>query len=77
MEWLIVGLAVALNVIVVIWKLKRPKRRLDGIIDGILLILVAGLFSGSTALLIIGTIGSAFISLYLLMFPVRIGNGKA
>ena len=77
MEWLIVGLAVALNVIVVIWKLKRPKRRLDGIVDGTLLVLVAILFSGSTALLIIGTIGSAFISLYLLMFPVRIGNGKA
>lgn len=76
MEWVLVGLAVALNIIIVIWKLKSKHRKLDGFIDGTLLILVAILFSGSTSLLIIGTIGSAIVSLYLLISPIRINHAK-
>lgn len=72
----IVGVAVAFNILIIIWKLKRPKRRLDGIVDGILLVLVAVLFSGSTELLIIGTIGSAIVSIYLLISPIKIGDFK-
>lgn len=73
MEYLILGMALAFNVLIVIWKLKR-NRIADGILDASLLILVAIVFSGSTATLIIGTIGSMFISLYLLAFPVKLNH---
>lgn len=73
MLYLIIGIAVALNIVLVIWKL-RNDRVADGIVDGILLIAVAWLFSGSEALLIIGTIGSAITSLYLLASPVKVGK---
>lgn len=71
MTYFIIGVAVALNVIVVLWKFKRGDW-LNGLVDGTLLVAVAVLFSGSTALLIIGTIGSLFISLYLIASPFRI-----
>lgn len=71
MTYFIIGVAVALNVIVVLWKFKRGDW-LNGLVDGTLLVAVAVLFSGSTALLIIGTIGSLFISLYLIVSPFRI-----
>lgn len=73
MLYLIIGIAVALNIVLVIWKL-RNDRVADGIVDGILLVAVAWLFSGSEALLIIGTIGSAITSLYLLAAPVKVGK---
>jgi len=66
MEYVIVGLAVAFNLIIVIWKLTH-KRVLDGFIDAGLLIAVASVFSGGLGTLIIGTIGSAIASLYLLL----------
>lgn len=73
MLYLIIGIAVALNIVLVIWKL-RNDRVADGTVDGILLVAVAWLFSGSEALLIIGTIGSAITSLYLLASPVKVGK---
>lgn len=73
MLYLVIGIAVALNIVIVIWKL-RNDRVADGIVDGILLVAVSWLFSGSEALLIIGTIGSAITSLYLLASPVKVGK---
>lgn len=64
------GIALAFNILVVLWKFTH-NRVGNAIIDGILLAIVAMLFSSSTALLIIGTIGSALVSLYLLVFPVK------
>ena len=69
MELLILGVAVAFNLLIVLWKLQNG-RVLDGIVDGTLLALVAAVFSVSTAALIIGTIGSLFVSIYLLFKPV-------
>lgn len=66
MEYLIIGLAVAFNVIVILWKFQK-ERILDGIIDASLLILVAAVFSGSYGALVVGTIASAIISGYLLI----------
>lgn len=73
MLFLIVGLAVAFNIVIVIWKI-RNDRIADGILDGFLLILVSIVFSGSQGALIIGTIGSLIVSLYLLRDPVRLAD---
>jgi predicted branched-subunit amino acid permease len=70
MEILGVALIVALNIIIVLWKFKRG-RTLDGMIDSLLLFAVAYLFSISTNALIIGSIGSFIVSLYLLISPPK------
>lgn len=67
----LVGLAVAFNILIVIWKLTN-NRKFDGFIDGTLLVLVAIVFSGSQGALVIGTIGSMIVSLYLLIKPLRL-----
>lgn len=71
MDLILVGIAVAFNILVVLWKLQN-ERLLDGVIDGLLLATVAVVFSGSTAALIIGTVGSALVSLYLLFKPIKV-----
>ena len=69
MEIIAIGIAVAFNILIVLWKYQHG-RILDATVDGTLLVLVAIVFSGSTAALIIGTIGSAIVSIYLLFSPV-------
>ena len=76
MLYAIIGLAVAFNILIVIWKLQHD-RRADGLVDGSLLVAVALLFSGSTALLIIGTIGSMIVSVYLLFSPIRFDRRRS
>lgn len=71
----LVGIAVALNICLVLWKYQRG-RTTDALVDASLLVLVAWLFSGSTALLTIGTIGSAIVSIYLLISPVKLGENN-
>ena len=66
----IIGVAVAFNVIIILWKFNH-NRIFDGLLDSTLLILVAMLFKGTVSGLIIGTIASAIISLYLLAFPPK------
>ncbi len=66
MEYLIIGVMVGFNLLIVIWKLTH-KRVFDGLIDAGLLIAVTTVFSGGLGTLIIGTIGSAITSLYLLI----------
>jgi hypothetical protein len=68
MELIIIGLAVAVNLIIVLRK-AQSGQYLNALIDGTLLGLVAVFFSVSTAALIIGTIGSLIVSLYLIKFP--------
>ena len=71
MEYLIIGVAVAINILVVVWKL-QSGRVFNGIIDGALLVLVAITFSNSLGALIIGTIGSLFVSIYLTVKPFKV-----
>ena len=68
--------ALFFNIAIVIWKLRKPNRRLDGIIDLSILIGVFIIFQGSTALLIIGTLGSMMVSIYLLISPIRLPNAN-
>lgn len=69
MELLIIGIAVAANLIIVLRK-AQAGQYLNALIDGTLLALVAIFFSVSTAALIIGTIGSLVVSLYLIRYPI-------
>ena len=71
MEAIILGIITALNIIVVLWKI-RHHRILDGILDGGALILVTKVFAGGVASLTIGAIGSFIVSLYLLLFPPKL-----
>lgn len=68
---LAIGVAVALNLLIVIWKF-QAGRIVDAIVDGSLLVLVALVFSMSTAALTIGTIGSLLVSIYLLFSPFKL-----
>ena len=68
MEYLVIGIAVALNIIIILWKYEK-KRYADGTLDFILLITIAILFSGSYGALVVGTVASLVISIYLFIKP--------
>lgn len=68
MELVIIGIAVAFNLLIVLRKFQAGQY-LNALIDGSLLALVAMFFSVSTAALIIGTIGSLIVSIYLIFYP--------
>jgi hypothetical protein len=70
MAYLFIGIAVAFNLLILLWKI-RKERILDAMIDGGFLIAVAVLFSGSYGALVVGTIASAIVSLYLLISPPK------
>ena len=70
MELIIIGLAVAFNFIIVLYKFQAGQY-LNAIVEGGILIIVTIFFSMSTAALTIGTIGSLVVSLYLIKFPFK------
>lgn len=61
----IVAGAIIFNVFIILWKLYHG-RKLNGVIDATLLAGVLAVFSGSEALLIIGTLASVGISIGLI-----------
>lgn len=73
MEYLIIGLAVAFNILIILWKFQHKDadgnsdRVLDAILDMSLLGIVTIVFSGSYGALVVGTVASAVVSLYLLV----------
>jgi hypothetical protein len=68
MEILIMGVALAFNILVILWKLDNDQK-LNAILDGLILVLLTIVFGGSTAALMIGTIASLIISIYLFLNP--------
>jgi hypothetical protein len=68
MEFILIGLAVAANIIFILFKYER-KRYPDATLDFILLIVVTIIFSGSYGALVVGTIASLVISIYLYANP--------
>lgn len=68
MEFLIVGLAVAFNCIIIKEKFERGRYE-DGVFDLVLLVVITLIFSGTYGSLVVGTIASAFISLYFMKSP--------
>lgn len=73
MEFILIGLAVAANVLFVLFKYER-KRYADATLDLILLIVIAMLFSGSYGALVVGTIASLIVSIYLYANPPNLPN---
>lgn len=75
MEFLILGLVVAINFIIVKLKLDR-KRWEDAVFDVLTLLIVMALFSGSYAGLIVGSVASLFISIYFFASPPKFFSGE-
>lgn len=71
MELALIGVVVAFNFLVIYAKAMN-KRYLDAGLDVILLATVSILFGGSYAGLVVATIASAIISIYLFFSPPRI-----
>jgi hypothetical protein len=71
MELLIIGVAVAANILLILIKYER-KRYQDATLDLILLLTVTVVFGGSFGGLVVSTIASAIISLYLLANPPKL-----
>ena len=74
MEFLIIGIAVAFNFLIIKEKLQRGRYE-DGIFDLALLALLTMVFSGTYGALVVGTIASAFISLYFMISPPTFFSG--
>ena len=67
----LIGFAVAFNCLVIKHKLEK-QRWADGLLDAALLILLSVLFMGSFGGLVVATIASALISVYLYVFPPKL-----
>ncbi len=75
MELLVIGIIVALNIIIVMLKV-RHSRTADAILDASLLLLVTIVFGGSYAGLVVATVASLIISIYLFLHPPIFFSGK-
>lgn len=71
MEFLIIGISVFLNIAILKWKFDHT-RYLDAFVDTFLLAGVMFLFSGSYGALVVGTVASLLVSLYLLISPPKL-----
>lgn len=71
MSYLLMGLAVSFNFIILIHKY-RKKRYIDATLDMCLFAVICFLFSGTYSALATGTVASMLISFYLLFKPVRL-----
>ena len=72
MELLIMGLAVSFNIIIILWKFSKD-RIADAVLDASILATVTFVFSGTYSALVVGTIASCVVSIYLLINPPKIG----
>lgn len=70
MDLVIIGVVVAFNFLVIYAKVKA-SRYLDAFIDVTLLSIISVLFGGSYAGLVVATIASAIVSLYLFVSPPK------
>jgi len=71
MEALLMGLALAFNILVIIWKI-RNRGLLDGLLDASLLAVVMTIAGGTLTGMLVGTIASAVVSAYLLVYPLEV-----
>jgi hypothetical protein len=75
MEFFIIGLAVAFNFLIIKVKFER-KRYADGTLDLFLLAVISFLFAGSFGGLVVATVASALISIFLFFFPPKLPSFK-
>lgn len=71
MEFIITGIAVAFNLLVIKWKYEKHRYG-DATLDAACLFIVTTVFSGTYSALVVGTIASAIISVYLYIFPPKV-----
>jgi len=64
---LIIGTAVASNIIVIMWKFNKGRLS-DALLDGSLLITVSYVLKASTFGLMVGTVASCIVSMWLIFF---------
>ncbi len=76
MEFLLLGIVVAVNFIIIKLKLDR-KRWEDAVFDIGLLVVIMLMFSGSYAGLIVGSVASLFISIYFFASPPKFFSGDS
>lgn len=68
---ILIGLAVSFNFLIIVKKY-RDHRWLNATLDALLLMIICIVFSGSFNALVVGTIGSAVISIYLWFSPITL-----
>ena len=73
MEFLIIGLATAFNILVIKIKLERLRYE-DAAFDALLLIALSMVFGGTYAGMVVATISSAIISVYFMASPPKFFN---
>jgi hypothetical protein len=71
MEFIVIGIISALNLIVIVHKFKKGRIE-NGVFDAILFIVLASLFSGSYGGMVVAMISSLIISLYLWCSPPKL-----
>lgn len=75
MELFIIGIVVALNIVIILNKFKLGRVE-DGIFDTFLLLVVTIVFMGSYAGLVVATVASLLISIYLWASPPKFFSGS-
>ena len=70
MEFIIIGVVSAINLIVIIHKFKKGRVE-DGIFDSVLFVVLASMFAGSYGGMVVAMIASLMISIYLLASPPK------
>ena len=75
MEFIIIGLVTAVNIILIKMKFERGRTE-DAIFDALILVAITVVFGGSFGGLVVGTISSMFISLYLFASPPTFFSGE-
>ena len=76
MEFIIIGIAVVFNIIVLRFKIAH-ERYADAFLDAAILVTLTVVFGGTYGGMVVSTVASALISIYLYMFPPRISFPKA
>jgi len=71
--FIVLGLAVSFNFIVIIRKY-RLHRYFDSFLDCTIFTIICFLFSGTYSALVLGTIASMFVSIYLYFNPVTFAS---
>lgn len=74
MQFIIIGIVSALNLIVIVHKFKKGRIE-DGIFDSILFVVMTSLFSGSYAGMVVAMVASFIISVYLYASPPKFFAG--
>lgn len=75
MEFIIIGIVSALNLIVIIHKFKKGRTE-DSVFDLTLFVVMASLFTGSYGGMVVAMISSLIISIYLWAYPPTFFSGN-